>query len=178
MERVKGIEPSSQAWEARILPLNHTRSGCRFYIRARYRGCNSAIGCLHEPWFRALNTIRHNLFIMNTPSNHSTSRRGISSNPPPSLGARSPRPLSFPETCSPRKDRHHQSRLDRLRRPRHRRRQPGPERGQERGPHRDGRCLRGAACKSSLQSLQKKHAGKVKVDPGDARSSAWTPTRR
>ena len=26
MERVKGIEPSSQAWEARILPLNHTRS--------------------------------------------------------------------------------------------------------------------------------------------------------
>src|SRR6185503_1339458 len=27
MERVKGIEPSSQAWEAHILPLNHTR-GC------------------------------------------------------------------------------------------------------------------------------------------------------
>ena len=26
MERVKGIEPSSQAWEARVLPLNHTRS--------------------------------------------------------------------------------------------------------------------------------------------------------
>ena len=26
VERVKGIEPSSQAWEARILPLNHTRS--------------------------------------------------------------------------------------------------------------------------------------------------------
>src|SRR5262245_10144984 len=29
MERVKGIEPSSQAWEARILPLNHTRSRCK-----------------------------------------------------------------------------------------------------------------------------------------------------
>ena len=29
MERVKGIEPSSQAWEARILPLNHTRTGYR-----------------------------------------------------------------------------------------------------------------------------------------------------
>ena len=28
MERVKGIEPSSQAWEARILPLNHTRFRC------------------------------------------------------------------------------------------------------------------------------------------------------
>ena len=27
MERVKGIEPSSQAWEARILPLDHTRTG-------------------------------------------------------------------------------------------------------------------------------------------------------
>ena len=26
MERVKGIEPSSQAWEARVLPLNHTRN--------------------------------------------------------------------------------------------------------------------------------------------------------
>ena len=25
VERVKGIEPSSQAWEAHILPLNHTR---------------------------------------------------------------------------------------------------------------------------------------------------------
>ncbi len=25
LERVKGIEPSSQAWEARVLPLNHTR---------------------------------------------------------------------------------------------------------------------------------------------------------
>ena len=26
LERVKGIEPSPQAWEARILPLNHTRT--------------------------------------------------------------------------------------------------------------------------------------------------------
>ena len=25
MERVKGIEPSPQAWEARVLPLNYTR---------------------------------------------------------------------------------------------------------------------------------------------------------
>src|SRR2546425_11014912 len=25
VERVKGIEPSSQAWEAHVLPLNHTR---------------------------------------------------------------------------------------------------------------------------------------------------------
>ena len=27
MERVKGIEPSSQPWEGHILPLNHTRTG-------------------------------------------------------------------------------------------------------------------------------------------------------
>jgi hypothetical protein len=26
MERVKGIEPSYQAWEARVLPLNYTRN--------------------------------------------------------------------------------------------------------------------------------------------------------
>lgn len=26
MERMEGIEPSSQAWEARVLPLNHTRT--------------------------------------------------------------------------------------------------------------------------------------------------------
>ena len=26
LERVKGIEPSSQAWEAHVLPLNHTRN--------------------------------------------------------------------------------------------------------------------------------------------------------
>ena len=25
LERVKGIEPSSKAWEAFVLPLNHTR---------------------------------------------------------------------------------------------------------------------------------------------------------
>ena len=26
LERVKGIEPSFQAWEAHVLPLNHTRN--------------------------------------------------------------------------------------------------------------------------------------------------------
>ena len=31
LERVKGIEPSSQAWEARILPLNHTRRSSSRY---------------------------------------------------------------------------------------------------------------------------------------------------
>src|SRR5436190_3949783 len=29
LERVKGIEPSSQAWEAHVLPLNHTRETLR-----------------------------------------------------------------------------------------------------------------------------------------------------
>ena len=38
LERVKGIEPSSQAWEARILPLNHTRFLFRHRIRSRRAG--------------------------------------------------------------------------------------------------------------------------------------------
>ncbi len=44
MERVKGIEPSSQAWEARILPLNHTRVRWNLYLAERPRCCKSAIG--------------------------------------------------------------------------------------------------------------------------------------
>ena len=31
VERAKGIEPSSQAWEARILPMNYARITCLFY---------------------------------------------------------------------------------------------------------------------------------------------------
>jgi hypothetical protein len=32
MERVKGIEPSYEAWEASVLPLNYTRSVLGFYV--------------------------------------------------------------------------------------------------------------------------------------------------
>ena len=32
MVRVEGIEPSTQAWEARVLPLNYTRIGNDFII--------------------------------------------------------------------------------------------------------------------------------------------------
>ena len=32
MERVKGIEPSTRAWEARVLPLNYTRKTYSFII--------------------------------------------------------------------------------------------------------------------------------------------------
>ena len=28
LERVMGIEPTSSAWEAEVLPLNHTRKCC------------------------------------------------------------------------------------------------------------------------------------------------------
>ena len=42
MERVKGIEPSSQAWEARILPLNHTRFCSDACIEVRH-GQHSAV---------------------------------------------------------------------------------------------------------------------------------------
>lgn len=31
MERAKGIEPSSQAWEARILPMNYARTIYSYY---------------------------------------------------------------------------------------------------------------------------------------------------
>ena len=41
LERVKGIEPSSQAWEARILPLNHTRPRDGFLLRDRVARCKS-----------------------------------------------------------------------------------------------------------------------------------------
>src|ERR1700761_6185433 len=37
LERVKGIEPSSQPWEGHILPLNHTR--------AHIDGCPTASAC-------------------------------------------------------------------------------------------------------------------------------------
>ena len=40
LERVKGIEPSSQAWEAHILPLNHTRFG----EDAQYLARDRAVG--------------------------------------------------------------------------------------------------------------------------------------
>ena len=32
MERVKGIEPSSQPWEGHILPLNHTRTVNKLFL--------------------------------------------------------------------------------------------------------------------------------------------------
>ena len=46
LERVKGIEPSSQAWEAHILPLNHTRTGKTNWVKiiAEGRGRNGGVG--------------------------------------------------------------------------------------------------------------------------------------
>ena len=38
MERVKGIEPSYEAWEAAVLPLNYTRSRRGFYPSVRVPG--------------------------------------------------------------------------------------------------------------------------------------------
>ena len=34
MERVKGIEPSYEAWEAAVLPLNYTRSASNSTVRS------------------------------------------------------------------------------------------------------------------------------------------------
>ena len=43
LERVKGIEPSSQAWEAHILPLNHTRT--EVTLPKALLACNRTFGC-------------------------------------------------------------------------------------------------------------------------------------
>ncbi len=43
MERVKGIEPSLQAWEARVLPLNHTRTVTYALIRLNRRFCKPRV---------------------------------------------------------------------------------------------------------------------------------------
>ena len=40
LERVKGIEPSPQAWEARVLPLNYTRYALERVLLAGRLGCN------------------------------------------------------------------------------------------------------------------------------------------
>jgi len=42
MERVKGIEPSPQAWEAHVLPLNYTRS-MRLCVSAPVDPCNAGV---------------------------------------------------------------------------------------------------------------------------------------
>jgi len=34
LERVKGIEPSLEAWEASVLPLNYTRDGTGLIARS------------------------------------------------------------------------------------------------------------------------------------------------
>ena len=38
MERVKGIEPSYEAWEAAVLPLNYTRMGRNSTVRSMGSG--------------------------------------------------------------------------------------------------------------------------------------------
>ena len=43
MERVKGIEPSYEAWEAAVLPLNYTRNDDAFR-----RDRNQSLNCLAE----------------------------------------------------------------------------------------------------------------------------------
>jgi hypothetical protein len=37
VERVTGIEPALQAWEARVLPLNYTRTACERHGSKRSR---------------------------------------------------------------------------------------------------------------------------------------------
>src|ERR1035441_1711343 len=52
MERVKGIEPSSQPWEGHILPLNHTRLRCSRTAGPRHFKCLSDCRAAGN-WFAA-----------------------------------------------------------------------------------------------------------------------------
>ena len=40
-ERVMGIEPTLEAWEAAVLPLNYTRIGCPGYARPLRQVCST-----------------------------------------------------------------------------------------------------------------------------------------
>ena len=44
MERVKGIEPSYEAWEAAVLPLNYARAVLRLTLNSRGRAKEEALG--------------------------------------------------------------------------------------------------------------------------------------
>jgi hypothetical protein len=58
MERVKGIEPSSKAWEAFVLPLNYTRATCGYpWERRKTRHCEPA----KRVWQSSCNKVLHNL---------------------------------------------------------------------------------------------------------------------
>ena len=56
MERVKGIEPSSQPWEGRVLPMNYTRTETltetlyiHFFVKAIvYKNINLTKGILYD----------------------------------------------------------------------------------------------------------------------------------
>ena len=74
LERVKGIEPSSQAWEAHILPLNHTRAGETDVkkVIAEGGGRNGGVGA--AAWVRpqrARETTGNKDFWRNGPSSQS-----------------------------------------------------------------------------------------------------------
>jgi hypothetical protein len=54
MERVKGIEPSYEAWEAAVLPLNYTRIGFDFSLRRAARfTLHASAGIFWRRWCRA-----------------------------------------------------------------------------------------------------------------------------
>ena len=53
MERVMGIEPTYQAWEARVLPLNYTRSLRLAFCKALRLQSIPALILIREPAFEA-----------------------------------------------------------------------------------------------------------------------------
>ena len=49
MERVKGIEPSYEAWEASVLPLNYTRI-TQYYKELIIPANKALAGALYRAW--------------------------------------------------------------------------------------------------------------------------------
>ena len=56
MERVKGIEPSYEAWEAAVLPLNYTRE-LRILAEVFERTPAAAYGTFQRGWVRPFNIV-------------------------------------------------------------------------------------------------------------------------
>ena len=85
LERVKGIEPSSQAWEAHILPLNHTRAGKTDLkkVIAEGGGRNGGVGPVEmvRPQ-RARDTTGNRDFCHDGPSSQSNPPTGTDQYPP------------------------------------------------------------------------------------------------
>ena len=63
MERVKGIEPSSSAWKAEVLPLNYTRKQDSFFNDKYYYNNNVKINQVKFYFKLTFSSNRHKIII-------------------------------------------------------------------------------------------------------------------